>query len=96
MNFIKLAVNKLITWANTATYAPKVVYDDTKSSDRYMGDLSRGMNFVLYPASGGTVVQIYSKDMLSDRRVSTLYVIHDTDDLGKELGEIVTREGLSR
>lgn len=90
-------VTKLVTWASTEKYGEAMPYDNSvKIRSRLIEDTSNGMNFTLYTATGGVVVQIYTQNVLSDMRVSKLFIIHDKDDLGKELGEIVIRELLSK
>ena len=59
-------------------------------------DFNRGMNFVVYNAIGGKVIQIHSYDVNTDKSHSTLYIITDKEDLGEEIGQIITKESLSR
>jgi hypothetical protein len=59
-------------------------------------DMNKGMNLIIYRASGGTIVQTYERDIVSDRIKSSLYVITDKENLGEEIGMIITRENLSR
>jgi len=59
-------------------------------------DGSRGMNFTVYHATGGKVVQIRTYDPRTDRTVSALYIVTDNEDLGEELAQIITRESLTR
>jgi hypothetical protein len=55
-----------------------------------------GLHFTVYPANGGTVVQVQNYNIHTDQSRSALYVITDKEDLGQELGQIITVEGLSR
>ena len=77
----------------------------TKSSDVYIPNgrgpneiCARGMNFTIYPASGGHVVEI--RDALNHfdtpRNEHTLHVIHSDKDLGEALAHILTFETLKR
>jgi hypothetical protein len=54
------------------------------------------MNFTVYNAIGGKVIQIASYDPIRDRLNASLYIVTDKEDLGVELGMIITKEGLSR
>jgi hypothetical protein len=54
-----------------------------------------GLNFTVYNAVGGKVVQIRSYNTTTDRHKSMLYVITDKEDLGYEVGQIITMERLS-
>lgn len=57
---------------------------------------SRGTNFTLYNANGGTVVELRDYDPINDRNHTVLYVIPKEADLGQQLGHIVTMEALKR
>jgi hypothetical protein len=57
---------------------------------------SRGTNFTLYNANGGTVVELRDYDPINDRNHNVLYVIPKEADLGQQLGHIVTMEALKR
>lgn len=57
---------------------------------------SRGTNFTLYNANGGTVVELRNYDQNTDRHNTVLYVIPTESDLGQQLGHIVTMEALKR
>jgi hypothetical protein len=112
MEYIKDQIRRLINWANSDNYAmdtdlrgyknyansasnakssPIGSYG-TSSIDGHTG----GMNFTVYSATGGKVVQIRTYDPRSDIARSTLYVITDKEDLGQELGHIITVESLSK
>ncbi len=55
---------------------------------------SNSLNFKIYKASGGTVLETVSYDRKTDRHNNSLYVITDDKDLGKEIGKIITLESL--
>ena len=55
---------------------------------------TNSLNFKIYKASGGTVLETGSYDKKTDRHNSSLYVITDDKDLGKEIGKIITLESL--
>ena len=57
---------------------------------------SRGVNFQLYTATGGTVVELRSYDERTDRHVNALHVIPSDADLGEALSKIITYEALKR
>jgi hypothetical protein len=52
------------------------------------------LNFKIYKASGGTVLETSSYDRKTDRHNNSLYIITDSQDLGKEIGKIITLESL--
>ena len=57
---------------------------------------TRGTQFTLYNANGGTVVELRDYDPINDRVHTLLYVISSEKDLGEQLGHIVTMEALKR
>ncbi len=61
-----------------------------------VGDSNNGIHFTIYKATGGKVVEVHTYDPSVDRSDSSLYIITDKDDLGKELELIITKEGLMR
>lgn len=57
---------------------------------------SRGVNFSLYNANGGTIVELVNYDPSTDTRNTALYVIPSGEDMGQQLAHIVTVEALKR
>jgi hypothetical protein len=57
---------------------------------------SSGLQFTLYTASGGTVVETNEYDRKTDRHHQNLYVIPSEKDLGTELTHILTMEALKK
>lgn len=57
---------------------------------------ANGINFTLYPAVGGNIVEIKNYDMTRDRFDTVLHIISSDKDLGEELGKIITYENLRR
>lgn len=57
---------------------------------------SNGVNFTMYQANGGTVLELRNYDMINDRHHNTLYVIPSEADLGQQLAHIITIEALKR
>ena len=55
---------------------------------------SDGMRFQLYRASGGYVVETRSYDHRNDRSDTKMYVITEDQDVGHEIGKIITMESL--
>ena len=55
---------------------------------------SPGMNFTVYRASGGHIVEHRTYDRKTDRNNHSLHIITDDKDLGEELGKIITFENL--
>ena len=111
MRFIKRMIIKLVNWADTdnvpyniecdkaANNSTRVVhrskYSTIGSSNAIEGH-NNGMNFTVYNATGGKVIQMRAYNPNTDQSRSTLYVITDKEDLGQELGQIITVESLTR
>ncbi len=55
-----------------------------------------GLNFTVYPATGGKVIEFRRYDPRTDRHDTNLYVVTDREELGEELGQIITKESLCR
>lgn len=57
---------------------------------------SNGVNFRLYNASGGYVVELNHYDSQTDRQTTGLHIIPSSEDLGQSLAHIITVEALKR
>lgn len=55
---------------------------------------SRGMNFTVYRANGGHVIEHRIYDRKTDRHNNSLHIVTDDRDLGEEIGKIITYENL--
>lgn len=57
---------------------------------------SNGVNFRLYNANGGHVVELTHYDSQTDRQTTGLHIIPASEDLGQSLAHIITIEALKR
>ena len=55
---------------------------------------SNGMNFTVYRANGGHIVETRQYDRKRDNNDHSLHIITDDKDLGEEIGKIITFERL--
>jgi hypothetical protein len=55
---------------------------------------SNGMNFTVYRANGGHIVETRQYDRKRDSNDHSLHIITDDKDLGEEIGKIITFERL--
>lgn len=55
---------------------------------------SNGMRFQLFKASGGYVIETTHYDDRRDERINKMYVVTEEQDIGKEIGKIITMEAL--
>ena len=92
MGYFKNKMRKFINWAQSDDYAKEPYINGIASLQNSM----RGLNFTVYSATGGKVVQIRTYNIATDQSRSTLYIVSDKEDLGQELGHIITVESLSR
>lgn len=105
---IKTLIRRILTWATTEDKKESVSVSSNEyymsnpiSLSKYTGsqklsDYSFGTNFVLFNANGGKVVQVTSYNPTTDRSSTSLYIVPDNADLGNEIGQIITRECLTR
>ena len=77
------------------------VYEENmKASTVQVSSLGRAsldannIQFKVYKASGGTIIETSTYDRRTDRHTNGLYIITDEKDLGKEIGKIITMESL--
>ncbi len=59
-----------------------------------IGSSRHRMNFVVYRANGGVLVEINRYDERKDQHHCELHIVHPDEDLGAALGKIVTFESL--
>jgi hypothetical protein len=55
---------------------------------------SNGMNFTVYRANGGHVIETRKYDRKRDNHEHSLHIITDDKDIGDEIGKIITFEQL--
>ena len=55
---------------------------------------ANGMNFSVYKANGGYVVEYRQYDRQRDRHDNKLHIVHEDQDLGEALGKIISFEAL--
>lgn len=66
----------------------------TLSVERSSKIESNGMNFTVYRANGGHIIEYRQYDRHKDRSDNKLHIITDDKDIGEELGKIITFESL--
>ena len=59
-----------------------------------IGSSRHRMNFTVYRANGGVLVEINRYDERKDQHHCELHIVHPDQDLGEALSKIVTFEGL--
>ena len=71
-------------------YANQTIAGSTKTSNLN----SFGMNFTVYKANGGFIVEYHQYDRHRDRGEHKLHIVTEDKDLGEELGKIISFETL--
>jgi hypothetical protein len=102
--YVKTAIKAMIKWAvrddeNTKIrddYPVSVSSGMISKGSPSIRDGANGMNFMVYSATGGKAIEVRTYDPRTDRHNTSLYVITDKEDLGDELGQIITKESLCR
>jgi hypothetical protein len=105
IRYIKKTMKAIIKWSvsdpdrNANKYTEDCASPVSMNSSRGANGLSdreNAMNFTIYSATGGKVIQFNSYDARLDRHNNHLYIITDKEDLGEELAQIITKESLAR
>ena len=68
--------------------------DRSGSNDRSIGTPRHRMNFTMYRANGGVLVEINHYDDRRDQHQCELHIVHPDQNLGDALAKIVTFESL--
>jgi hypothetical protein len=96
MNWLK---KKVYHWINSAYNDEVAVCDSLSirhSTVTSTLDSDRNIRFNVYKASGGTIIETSFYDRHKDRHNTSLHVITDDQDIGKEIGKIITMETLKQ
>jgi hypothetical protein len=88
MKWLKKKVRDWINYDDDDIYLVKESVRVSEEPD------TKCLRFKVFKASGGTVVQTDYYDQKTDRQHNTLHVIVEGQDLGQELGKIITYESL--
>jgi hypothetical protein len=86
---IRKLLNSIISWAQNYGTRMTLIDNDVANSNS-IG--ARGMNFSLYSASGGYIMEYRRFDEKRGENINNLHIINSDDDLGERIGQIVTME----
>ena len=86
-------LEKIINWAQSRSVLMIDSCETVVPSNRLNGS---GLNFTIFSASGGHVVEYRSYDTKSDERINNLHIITSDQDIGERIGQIVTMELLRK
>jgi hypothetical protein len=97
MNWLK---KKLYNWITSSAYEETAVLCEGTTIGRSIVtstlDSDRNIRFNVYKATGGTIVETSFYDRHKDRHNTSLHIITDDQDIGKEIGKIITMETLKQ
>ena len=66
----------------------------TEDRPNHLGSSRHRMNFTVYRANGGTIVEYNKYDERKDQHHCDLHIVHEDQNLGDALGKIVIFESL--
>jgi len=90
LNMFKRMIRGLVTWSMNDRHQ-----EDIQISDREEVRLSgSGIRFEVYRANGGTVIETRRNDRRTGDSVYELHVVAGDQDIGEEIGKIITMESL--
>ena len=89
-NMFKRMIKGLVTWSLSERHQK-----DIQISDREEIRISAtGIRFEVYRANGGTVIETRRNDRRTGDSLFELHVIAGDQDIGEEIGKIITMESL--
>lgn len=94
------AKKKVRQWLAEDTEKEEYVSNGVAKASAYIGSPysnrldAPGINFRVCKATGGYVVETSSYDPNTDRTRANLHIITDEQDMGQEIGKILTMEAL--
>ena len=89
-NMFKRMIRGLVTWGMSESRPEEVSIQDREE----VRISSTGIRFEVYRANGGTVIETRRMDRRSGDNVFELHVISADQDIGEEIGKIITLEAL--
>ena len=87
----KRMIKGLITWSLKEDHSNDITIAEGRDEPRIS---ATGIKFEVYRANGGTIVETRRNDRRTGDPVYELHVISGDQDIGSELGKIITLEAL--
>lgn len=95
-NIFRNAIRRIINWATYGSNEPEQAVINSPSIGYSKGRIPSTFNFSVTNAIGGKVVTVRHYNPNTDKNYEHIYIITDKEDLGEEIGQIITKESLSR
>jgi hypothetical protein len=90
-NMFKRMIKGLVTWSLSERHQEDIQISDRAEEVRIS---ATGIRFEVYRANGGTVIETRRQDRRSGDSIYELHVISGEQDVGAEIGKIITLEAL--
>ena len=90
-NMFKRMIRGLVTWSMNERHQEDIQISDCAEEVRISAN---GIRFEVYRANGGTVIETRRADRRTGDSVYELHVIAGDQDIGAEIGKIITLESL--
>ena len=90
-NMFKRMIKGLITWSMTDHNQDRAEIAISEDTCRISAS---GIRFEVYRANGGTVIETRRNDRRTGDSVYELHVVASDQDIGEEIGKIITMEAL--
>ncbi len=86
MNWLRRKLRRWLNEEDILLSRPEVVERDRSSPSQ------NGMNFCLYQAVGGHILESRTYNSKTDRHEGTLYMIHEDEDFAKQVAQAIMLE----
>jgi hypothetical protein len=86
MNWLRRKLRRWLNEEDILLSRPEVVERDRSSPSQ------NGMNFCLYTAVGGHILESRTYNSKTDRTEGTLYMIHEDEDFAKQVAQAIMLE----
>ena len=89
-NMFKRMIRGLVTWSMSDRHQEEIQIQDREE----VRISATGIRFEVYRANGGTVIETRRNDRRTGDSIYELHVIAGDQDIGEEIGKIITMESL--
>jgi hypothetical protein len=90
-NMFKRMIKSLVTWSMTENHRHQ---EEVAISEDTCRISTIGIRFEVYRANGGTVIETRRNDRRTGDSIYELHVVAGDQDIGEEIGKIITMEAL--
>ena len=90
-NMFKRMIKGLVTWSMNDNHDQADICIQEKDEVRISAN---GIRFEMYRANGGTVIETRRNDRRTGDSIYELHVVAGDQDIGEEIGKIITMEAL--